>query len=343
MQILVTGGAGFMGSALIRLAISKGLKVINLDSLAYSGALENISSVNNHPNYSFENINICNGVALSAILRKYRPDYIAHLAAETHVDRSISSSAAFVKTNVIGTHTMLQAALEYWQSEGKPDGFRFLQVSTDEVFGSLDINSTSIFSEDCAYKPNNPYSASKASADHLVRAWHKTYDLPIVITRSSNNYGPFQHPEKLIPRMILLALAGKSLPLYGDGSHTREWLNVNENAEALLLALMHGKCGTTYNIGSGHVCSNLELLNKICTILGSFKPKPDGRYHDQVCFTDDRPGHDQKYAIDSSRARLELGWTSNLAFEKGLGNTVSWYIDNAKSWKPSADFLESLD
>ena len=342
MRMLVTGGAGFIGSTLVKLAISKGLKVKNVDSLTYSGSLANVACVEKHPNYTFENINVCNQKAINAIFKKYRPDYVAHLAAETHVDRSISSSAVFINTNVTGTHVMLQAALDYWQSQGKPERFRFLQVSTDEVFGSLEINSKSRFGEDCAYNPNNPYSASKAGADHLARAWQKTYNLPIVITRSSNNYGPFQHPEKLIPRMILRAMAGKSLPVYGNGSHTREWLNVSEHAEALFLALIKGKVGRSYNIGSGHMCSNLDLLNKICAIMDAIQPMPNGRHDDKVCFVKDRPGHDEKYAIDSTRARSELGWKSNLTFELGLKNTVSWYIENARAWKPSLDYLESL-
>ena len=332
MKILVTGGAGFIGSAVVRLAIERGHSVVNVDALTYAACLENVASVADHPNYVFEQVDIRDRTALEAVFAKHTPDAVMHLAAESHVDRSIDGPADFVETNVNGTFNMLEAARSYWQAQGKPEGFRFHHISTDEVFGSL--GPTGMFTEDTPYDPRSPYSASKASSDHLVRAWHETYGLPIVLTNCSNNYGPYHFPEKLIPVVILNALAGKPLPIYGDGGNIRDWLYVEDHADALLLVLEKGELGRSYNIGGENERTNLELVKTLCGILDRLQPRDEGSYADLITFVTDRPGHDARYAIDPSRIRDELGWRPSVTVEEGLEKTVQWYLENEDWWKP---------
>ena len=332
MKLLVTGGAGFIGSAVVRLAIARGHTVVNVDALTYAACLENVASVADHPNYVFEQVDIRHRAALEAVFAKHRPDAVMHLAAESHVDRSIDWPADFVETNVNGTFNILEAARSYWQAQGKPEGFRFHHISTDEVFGSL--GPTGMFTEDTSYDPRSPYSASKASSDHLVRAWHETYGLPIVLTNCSNNYGPYHFPEKLIPVVILNALAGKPLPIYGDGGNIRDWLYVEDHADALLLVLEKGELGRSYNIGGENERTNLELVKTLCAILDRLRPRGGGSYADLITFVTDRPGHDARYAIDPSRLRDELGWRPSVTVEEGLEKTVQWYLDNANWWTP---------
>ena len=332
MKILVTGGAGFIGSAVVRLAIARGHSVVNVDALTYAACLENVASVADHPNYLFEQVDIRDRAALEAVFAKHTPDAVMHLAAESHVDRSIDGPADFVETNVNGTFNMLEAARGYWQAQGKPEGFRFHHISTDEVFGSL--GPTGMFTEDTPYDPRSPYSASKASSDHLVRAWHETYGLPVVLTNCSNNYGPFHFPEKLIPVIILNALAGKPLPIYGDGGNIRDWLYVEDHADALLLVLEKGELGRSYNIGGENERTNLELVKTLCEILDRLQPRDEGSYADLITFVTDRPGHDARYAIDPSRIRDELGWRPSVTVEEGLEKTVQWYLENEDWWKP---------
>ena len=329
--IIVTGGAGFIGSAVVRLAIARGYRVVNVDALTYAACLENVASVAEHPNYSFEQADIRDADAMASLLQKYRPDAVMHLAAESHVDRSIDGPSDFLQTNIIGTFNMLQAALGYWNEEGRPDAFRFLHISTDEVFGSL--GDDGMFTEETGYDPRSPYSASKASSDHLVRAWHHTYGLPTLITNCSNNYGPYHFPEKLIPVVILNALAGKPLPIYGTGSNVRDWLYVEDHANALLLALEKGVVGRNYNVGGENELSNLELVRRLCAILDQEKPaeKP---YSDLITFVTDRPGHDARYAIDPARIRAELGWQPSVTVDEGLLKTVRWYLANEAWWRP---------
>ena len=332
MKILVTGGAGFIGSAVVRLAIARGHSVVNVDALTYAACLENVATVANYPNYVFEPVDIRDLAALEAVFAKHRPDAVMHLAAESHVDRSIDGPADFVETNVNGTFNILEAARSYWQAQGKPEGFRFHHISTDEVFGSL--GPTGMFTEDTPYDPRSPYSASKASSDHLVRAWHETYGLPIVLTNCSNNYGPYHFPEKLIPVVILNALAGKPLPIYGDGGNIRDWLYVEDHADALLLVLEKGELGRSYNIGGENERTNLELVKTLCEILDRLQPRDGGSYADLITFVTDRPGHDARYAIDPSRIRDELGWRPSVTVEEGLDKTVQWYLENEDWWKP---------
>ena len=332
MKILVTGGAGFIGSALVRLAIARGHSIVNVDALTYAACLENVASVANHPNYAFEQVDIRVRAALEDVFAKHTPGAVMHLAAESHVDRSIDGPADFIETNVNGTFNMLEAARSYWQEQGKPKGFRFHHISTDEVFGSL--GPTGMFTEDTPYDPRSPYSASKASSDHLVRAWHKTYGLPVVLTHCSNNYGPYHFPEKLIPVVILNALAGKPLPIYADGENIRDWLYVEDHADALLLVLEKGELGRSYNIGGENERTNLELVKTLCEILDRLQPRRDGRYADLIKFVTDRPGHDARYAIDPRRIRDELSWRPSVSVEEGLEKTVQWYLDNAHWWKP---------
>jgi len=334
MKILVTGGAGFIGSAVIRLAIKRGHSIVNLDALTYAGYLQNLVSVTNHPNYTFEQVDIRDRAEIDTVFSCNPPDAVMHLAAESHVDRSIDSPDDFIQTNINGTLNMLEASRNYWQSKGRPKTFRFHHISTDEVFGSLSNDPKVLFTEDTPYDPRSPYSASKASSDHLVRAWHATYGLPIVLTNCSNNYGPFQFPEKLIPLMILNALAGKSLPIYGDGKNIRDWLYVDDHAEALLLVLEKGECGRSYNIGGGNERTNLEIVERLCTILDRLQPLESGSYKDQIVFVGDRLGHDVRYAIDSKRIRDELGWQPSVTIEQGLEKAVCWYLDNADWWQP---------
>ena len=333
MKLIVTGGAGFIGSKVVRLAISRGHSVVNLDALTYSACLKNVEGVSGNPQYSFEHVNIKNRNHLDQVFEKHKPDAVMHLAAESHVDRSIDDPINFIDTNINGTFNILEAATHYWNVCVKPDTFRFHHVSTDEVFGSLPDDASVKFTEDTAYDPRSPYSASKASSDHLVKAWHKTYGLPIILTNCSNNYGPYQYPEKLIPVIILNALGGKPLPIYGNGSNIRDWLYVEDHADALLLVLEKGTIGRSYNIGGEHECTNLELVQTLCKILDRLKPRAEGKYADLITFVQDRPGHDARYAIDPSRIRDELGWRPSVTVEQGLEKTVQWYLDNEDWWK----------
>jgi dTDP-glucose 4,6-dehydratase len=330
MKLLVTGGAGFIGSAVVRRAISQGLSVVNLDKLTYAGSLTNVAEVSDSPRYAFEHADICDRARVDEILATHQPDAIMHLAAESHVDRSIDGPGAFIETNITGTYTMLEAARGYWTAEGKPSDFRFHHISTDEVFGSLGV--TGKFTEDTPYDPRSPYSASKASSDHLVRAWHETYGLPVVLTNCSNNYGPYHFPEKLIPVVILKALAGAPIPIYGKGDNIRDWLFVEDHADALLLVVQKGKLGRSYNIGGENEATNLSLVQRICAILDEKRPgnKP---YADQITFVSDRPGHDQRYAIDPSRIREELGWRPSVTLDQGLEKTIDWYLANEVWWR----------
>lgn len=331
MKLLVTGGAGFIGSAVVRLAISRGHTVVNVDALTYAACLENVASVTDHPRYAFVKADIRDRTAMDSVLNDHQPDVVMHLAAESHVDRSIDGPGAFVETNINGTYTLLEAARVYWSDKGKPDSFRFHHISTDEVFGSL--GETGLFTEDSPYDPRSPYSASKAASDHLVRAWSETYGLPVVLTNCSNNYGPFHFPEKLIPVVILNALAGKKLPIYGTGANVRDWLYVEDHADALLLVAAEGRVGRSYNIGGNNERSNLDLVHEICAILDKLRPRPQGSYSEQISFVPDRPGHDARYAIDASRIRDELGWQPSVTLSQGLHSTVQWYLDNPDWWQ----------
>ncbi|SEL07679.1 dTDP-glucose 4,6-dehydratase [Pacificibacter marinus] len=409
MKILVTGGAGFIGSAVVRLAVGRGHEVVNVDALTYAACLDNVASVSESPLYAFEHVDIRDRAGLDTVFAKHRPDVVMHLAAESHVDRSIDGPGDFVETNITGTFNMLEAARKYWVEAGKPDTFRFHHISTDEVFGSLpndpDVLFTEdtpydprspysaskassdhlvrawhetyglpvvltncsnnygpfhfpeklvpviilnalagkalpiygdggvLFTEDTPYDPRSPYSASKASSDHLVRAWHETYGLPVVLTNCSNNYGPFHFPEKLVPVIILNALAGKALPIYGDGANIRDWLFVEDHADALLLVVEKGALGRSYNIGGENERTNLELVKTLCAILDAKRPKSSGSYADQISFVTDRPGHDARYAIDPSRIRGELGWRPSVTVEEGLEKTVDWYLTNETWWR----------
>ena len=331
MKIFITGGAGFIGSAVVRLAVARGHEVVNLDALTYAANLENVSSVADAPGYAFEQADIRDRAALDRILARHKPDAIMHLAAESHVDRSIDGPAAFVETNVIGTFNLLEAARAYWTAQGKPDGFRFHHISTDEVFGSL--GETGQFTEDTSYDPRSPYSASKAGSDHLVRAWAETYRLPVVLTNCSNNYGPFHFPEKLVPVVILKALAGEPIPVYGDGGNVRDWLYVEDHADALLLVLEKGVLGRSYNIGGENEAKNIDLVRTICAHMDELHP--EGAPHaDLITFVTDRPGHDRRYAIDPTRIRDELGWRPSVTVEEGLRRTVEWYLANRDWWQP---------
>jgi dTDP-glucose 4,6-dehydratase len=333
MKILVTGGAGFIGSAVVRRVVAAGHAVVNLDALTYAACLDNVASVAGSPLYAFEKADIRDRAALDRIFGEHAPDAVLHLAAESHVDRSIDGPGAFIETNVAGTYTLLEAARAYWTGQGRPDGFRFHHVSTDEVFGSLPSDPSVKFTEETPYDPRSPYSASKAASDHLVRAWHETYGLPVVLTNCSNNYGPFHFPEKLIPVVILKALAGEPLPIYGDGSNVRDWLYVEDHAEALLTALTKGRVGRSYNIGGDNERTNLELVRTLCAILDERRPKGQGSYADQIEFVTDRPGHDARYAIDATRIREELGWRPSVTVEEGLARTVDWYLANEPWWR----------
>ena len=337
MKLLVTGGAGFIGSAVVRLAIGRGHAVVNLDALTYAACLENVASVAESPNYVFERADIRDRAALDRVFAEHRPDAVMHLAAESHVDRSIDGPGDFIETNITGTYNMLEAARAYWTREGKPEEFRFHHISTDEVFGSLPADPAIKFTEETPYDPRSPYSASKASSDHLVRAWHETYGLPVVMTNCSNNYGPFHFPEKLIPVVILNALAGKPLPIYGKGENIRDWLYVEDHADALLLVVEKGALGRSYNIGGENERTNLDLVKTLCAILDEKRPRSEGSYADLITFVTDRPGHDARYAIDPSRIRTELGWRPSVTVEEGLERTVQWYLDNEAWWRPLLD------
>ena len=331
MKLLVTGGAGFIGSAVVRLAVARGHEVVNVDALTYAACLENVASVSGSNLYTFEQADIRDRAALDRVFATHRPDAVMHLAAESHVDRSIDGPGDFIETNITGTFNMLEAARAYWTRAGRPDGFRFHHISTDEVFGTL--GETGKFTEDTPYAPNSPYSASKAASDHLVRAWHETYGLPVVMTNCSNNYGPFHFPEKLIPVVILNALAGKPIPVYGRGENVRDWLFVEDHADALLLVVEKGALGRSYNIGGENEARNIDIVRTICALLDEMHPA--GAPHDRlITFVTDRPGHDLRYAIDPARIREELGWRPSVTLEEGLRRTVRWYLDNEAWWKP---------
>ena len=327
--ILVTGGAGFIGSAVVRQFIHDTQdRVVNVDKLTYAGNLQSLAAISDNPRYRFEQVDICDAAEVARVFREQQPDAIMHLAAESHVDRSISGPAAFIQTNIVGTYTLLEAARAYWSAlpDGKKSAFRFHHISTDEVYGSL--GDEGFFTEETAYEPNSPYSASKASSDHLVRAWHHTYGLPVVTTNCSNNYGPYHFPEKLIPLVILNAVNGKPLPIYGKGDNIRDWLYVDDHARALRLVLEKSTPGETYNIGGWNEKTNLEVVQAICAILDELHPQ--GAPHAKlITYVADRPGHDQRYAIDATKIARELGWKPQETFASGLHKTVEWYLANA--------------
>ena len=331
--ILVAGGAGFIGSAVIRHIIQNSQdEVVNIDKLTYAGNLESLADVSDNSRYAFEQVDICNRTEVDRVLREYQPDAIMHLAAESHVDRSIDGPADFIETNIVGTYTLLEAARQYWQSlEGEcRKNFRFHHISTDEVYGDLE-DPENMFTEQTPYAPSSPYSASKASSDHLVRAWHRTYGLPVLLTNCSNNYGPYHFPEKLIPLVILNALEGKPLPVYGKGEQIRDWLFVEDHARALYIVLTEGKTGETYNIGGHNEKRNIDVVQAICDLLEDLAPdKPSGltQYSDLITFVLDRPGHDLRYAIDATKIQRELGWFPEETFETGIRKTVQWYLNN---------------
>ena len=330
MKLLVTGGAGFIGSAVVRQAIRDGHDVINLDALTYAACLDNVASVADDPKYTFVHADIRDRAALDDVFATHAPDAVMHLAAESHVDRSIDGPGAFIDTNVMGTYTLLEAARAYWVTAGRPDSFRFHHISTDEVFGSL--GAAGQFTETTPYDPRSPYSASKAASDHLVRAWAETYGLPVILTNCSNNYGPYHFPEKLVPVVILNALAGKPIPVYGAGENVRDWLYVEDHADALLTVLQKGQVNRSYNIGGENEARNIDLVRMICAILDEKRPK-SAPYADQISFVTDRPGHDLRYAIDPSRIASELGWHPSVTLQQGLEKTVQWYLDNEDWWR----------
>jgi dTDP-glucose 4,6-dehydratase len=330
MKILVTGGAGFIGSAVVRLAVSRGHEIVNLDAMTYAGCAENVAGVADSPLYAFEHVDIRDRAALDHVFATHKPDAVMHLAAESHVDRSIDGPADFVETNITGTFNMLEAARSYWAAQGQPEAFRFHHISTDEVFGSLGADG--MFTETTPYDPRSPYSASKAASDHLVRAWAETYGLPVVLTNCSNNYGPYHFPEKLVPVVILNALAGKDIPVYGEGLNVRDWLYVEDHADALLLVLEKGALGRSYNIGGENEARNIDLVRSICGILDEKRPK-NAAYEDQITYVTDRAGHDMRYAIDPARIRNELGWRPSVTLEEGLEKTVQWYLDHEDWWR----------
>ena len=331
MKILITGGAGFIGSAVIRHIVQNTSNhVLNIDKLTYAGNLESLKEIEQHPNYQFEQVDICDTERITAVIAAFQPDSIMHLAAESHVDRSIDGPAAFIQTNIVGTYTLIEAARKYWMSlqlEAQQN-FRFHHISTDEVYGDLE-GTTKLFTETTSYAPSSPYSASKASSDHLVRAWYRTYGLPVIVTNCSNNYGPYHFPEKLIPLVILNALDAKPLPVYGNGQQIRDWLFVEDHARALYKVVTEGVVGETYNIGGHNEKQNIEVVTTICNILDELKPQACGQsYKSLITFVKDRPGHDLRYAIDATKIKNELDWTPAETFETGIRKTVEWYLNN---------------
>ena len=342
MKILVTGGAGFIGSAVVRKIINEtNDTVLNIDKLTYAGNLASLQSIEHSERYIFKQIDICDSEKINKAINSFQPDVIMHLAAESHVDRSIDGPSEFMQTNIIGTYTLLEAARIYWKNlpQERKDSFRFHHISTDEVYGDLE-GTTDLFTEETSYKPSSPYSASKASSDHLVRAWNRTYNLPTIITNCSNNYGPYHFPEKLIPLMVINAINGKPLPIYGKGDQIRDWLYVEDHADALLTVAKNGVIGETYNIGGHNEKTNLEVVNTICNYLNEvIADKPEGisQFEELITFVDDRPGHDLRYAIDASKIDNELGWKPKETFETGLRKTVLWYLDNQNWWQPILD------
>lgn len=333
MRIIVTGGAGFIGSALCRyLVADQGIEILNIDKLTYAANLNSLATIENNSAYRFMQADICDRSAMDTAFQTFKPDAVIHLAAESHVDRSISSAGEFVSTNVVGTFVLLEAARAYWSTLGQDaDGFRFLHVSTDEVYGTLGADG--LFEEETAYDPSSPYSASKAASDHLVLAWHRTYGFPALISNCSNNYGPYQFPEKLIPLMILNGLHGKDLPVYGDGKNIRDWLYVDDHARALLTILQRGRLGEKYNVGGKNERTNIEVVRRICDVLDRIQP--DVAPHDRLIkYVTDRPGHDQRYAIDASKLENELGWRAQENFDTGIEKSIAWYVENETWWQP---------
>ena len=333
MVVFITGGLGFIGSAVVKKAIERGYSVVNIDSLTYAASRESVTSIADNPNYIFELADISNYARIEELFFKYQPDALINLAAETHVDRSISDPQAFIKTNVIGTFNLLEVTRKYLSEIEKSKNFRFHHVSTDEVFGSLELGVKEKFTEKSPYKPNSPYSASKASSDHFVRSWYTTYGLPILISNCSNNYGPFQHPEKLIPLMIIKGLMNQRLPIYGSGDNIRDWLFVNDHADGIMTILDIGEIGRSYNIGGENEMTNVEIVKLICSKLDQIKPRQSGLYSDLISHVSDRPGHDKRYAIDNSRISDELNWKPKVEFEEGLELTIDWYLKNQSWWQ----------
>jgi dTDP-glucose 4,6-dehydratase len=334
-KIMVTGGAGFIGSAVCRYLVRDcGVAVCNVDKLTYAGVLASLKEIEDHPLYTFEQVDVCDKEKIDEVFTVFQPDAVMHLAAESHVDRSIDGPAAFLQTNILGTYTMLNAAKKYWLNlnEEKKELFKFHHISTDEVYGSL--GSEGLFDETTAYDPHSPYSASKASSDHLVKAWYHTYGLPVVLTNCSNNYGPYHFPEKLIPLVILNALDEQPLPIYGKGDQIRDWLYVDDHAKALVRVVEKGALGETYNVGGRNERTNFSVVETICDALDQVRPRKVGTYRDLITFVDDRPGHDMRYAIDATKLENELGWRAEENFDSGILKTIEWYLDNDWWWRP---------